>query len=275
MSDSWVPIDKAFRLVLAKKSKIGKEFTETEAGVWLQLDANDNKTVSVAGYAKLWRWGVKRVRLFLEKMGVTIIYPVDTKSKQNQRGYLKKVENLGTDQGTDKEQIKEQISFIDINKLKELRNRSGNRYRNRSGAATGNPIILNPKKKENTLSSEGSTADVPLLVTEIVGYLNQVTGKHFTTTCKDTRKHINARWADGYRLDDFKRVIEVKATQWLNDPKRNKYLRPETLFSPKFESYLNENNNIKPDEDPDERAARENTAKLIKQMKGKLNENNE
>ena len=39
---------------------------------------------------------------------------------------------------------------------------------------------------------------------------------------------------------DFKRVIDTKATQWENDPNMSRYLRPETLFGPKFESYLNE-----------------------------------
>ncbi|WP_436665978.1 conserved phage C-terminal domain-containing protein [Lactobacillus acidophilus] len=36
-------------------------------------------------------------------------------------------------------------------------------------------------------------------------------------------------------------MIDVKSKQWLTDQKMKQYLRPETLFGTKFESYLNEN----------------------------------
>ena len=38
---------------------------------------------------------------------------------------------------------------------------------------------------------------------------------------------------------DFYRVIDIKSSQWL-DNDMCKFLRPETLFSNKFEGYLNE-----------------------------------
>ena len=120
--------------------------------------------------------------------------------------------------------------------------------------------------KNTTLSSkDDSTKGVPFA--EIISYLNTVTGKHFAATSKEARKHINARWAENFSLDDFKRVIDIKAAQWLHDPAMNKFLRPETLFSPKFEGYLNETADIKPDEDPEDRAARENTERLMKQIR--------
>ena len=46
---------------------------------------------------------------------------------------------------------------------------------------------------------------------------------------------------EGYQPEDFKRVIEIKTEEWRNDPVWGKYLRPETLFGTKFESYLNHN----------------------------------
>ena len=39
--------------------------------------------------------------------------------------------------------------------------------------------------------------------------------------------------------EDFYKVINIKSKQWLNT-EMEKYLRPETLFSNKFEGYLNE-----------------------------------
>lgn len=77
---------------------------------------------------------------------------------------------------------------------------------------------------------------------EIIDYLNKKTGRRFPATAKRNREPIHARWREGYRLEDFKRVIDNKCFSWANDPKMSAYLRPTTLFSPKFSDYLNENN---------------------------------
>lgn len=75
---------------------------------------------------------------------------------------------------------------------------------------------------------------------EIVTYLNIATGKSFKPSSRKTKDLIKARQNEGYTLDDFKQVIDIKCSQWLNDPNMVNYLRPETLFGTKFESYLNE-----------------------------------
>ena len=84
---------------------------------------------------------------------------------------------------------------------------------------------------------QSSTAPIPY--EEIVQYLNQKTGKNFKSTSKATQRHIKARFTDGFVLDDFKQVIDKKCSDWLRDQKMKEYLRPETLFGTKFESYLN------------------------------------
>lgn len=91
--------------------------------------------------------------------------------------------------------------------------------------------VTDPSKKKDILSA------VPY--DEIISYLNSVCGTSYKSSSKATRAHINARWREGFRLEDFKRVIDKKAAEWLHDPKMAKYLRPETLFGTKFESYLN------------------------------------
>ena len=76
---------------------------------------------------------------------------------------------------------------------------------------------------------------------EVIDYLNQVLGTHYTTKNKTNMANINARVSEGHTFDDFKEVIDKKAFQWKKDPKMSTYLRPETLFCSKhFESYLNE-----------------------------------
>ena len=75
----------------------------------------------------------------------------------------------------------------------------------------------------------------------IVAYLNEKTGRNFRSNSEQTRKHIRARWGEGYELFDFQKVIDVKTAEWLDDPKMSKFLRPKTLFLPEnFESYLNQ-----------------------------------
>ena len=73
---------------------------------------------------------------------------------------------------------------------------------------------------------------------EIIGHLNSKAGTSFRASSKDTQKHILARWNEGYRLEDFFKVIDAKASEWRYDKKMAPYLRPSTLFGTKFESYL-------------------------------------
>lgn len=76
---------------------------------------------------------------------------------------------------------------------------------------------------------------------EIINYLNEKSGKKFRPQSKPTQEAVNARFSEGFTLEDFKHVIKIKSEQWRNDPQMNKYLCPETLFRPSnFEKYLNE-----------------------------------
>jgi len=86
-----------------------------------------------------------------------------------------------------------------------------------------------------------NVADAPSsLNQEIVNYLNNKANTNFRSTSKKTQQLIRARLNEEFSLQDFKTVIDKKTGQWLNDIKMNQYLRPETLFGTKFESYLNE-----------------------------------
>ena len=78
---------------------------------------------------------------------------------------------------------------------------------------------------------------------EIVSYLNQKTGKNFKATTEKTTSAIHARLAEGFTPDDFRVVIDKKTADWLGDEKMAEYLRPETLFGTKFESYRNAGGN--------------------------------
>lgn len=102
-----------------------------------------------------------------------------------------------------------------------------------------NPQLLsNDELSIEELNNDKPNINIPYV--EIVTYLNDAAKTSYRSTTKKTKDLIKARWNEGFRLADFKKVIDIKTSQWLNDNKMNSYIRPETLFGTKFESYLNE-----------------------------------
>lgn len=74
----------------------------------------------------------------------------------------------------------------------------------------------------------------------VVGYLNEICKTNYRATSAATQRLIKARLHEGFTVEDFKAVIRTKHAEWANDAKMSKFLRPETLFGTKFESYLNQ-----------------------------------
>jgi uncharacterized phage protein (TIGR02220 family)/predicted phage replisome organizer len=72
----------------------------------------------------------------------------------------------------------------------------------------------------------------------IVEYLNEKANTNYKPSSKKTQTLIHARINEGFTVDDFKKVIDNKCADWLGN-EFEKFLRPETLFGTKFESYLN------------------------------------
>ena len=108
---------------------------------------------------------------------------------------------------------------------------------NREDNNTSFSNTFNNTSNKKDIVEQSSTT--PLPYEEIVQYLNQKTNKNFKHTSKVTQRHIRARLAEGFTVSDFKQVIDNKCNDWLRDQKMKEYLRPETLFGTKFESYLN------------------------------------
>lgn len=73
---------------------------------------------------------------------------------------------------------------------------------------------------------------------DIIDYLNLVIGSKYRYQSKATQRLIKARLNDGFTIENFKTVIDKKAEEW-KGTEMEQYLRPETLFGTKFESYLN------------------------------------
>lgn len=97
--------------------------------------------------------------------------------------------------------------------------------------------------------SDNEEEDIPYK--EIISYLNEKANRNYRYNIKKNQTLIRSRWSEGFRLDDFKHVIDTTIKDWVGT-KYEKYLRPETLFGSKFEGYLNQSPRNKTDE-PDER----------------------
>ena len=94
-----------------------------------------------------------------------------------------------------------------------------------------NPTQYNTNKLS---TKESSTKDIK----DIVDYLNFVIEKSYKYQSALTQRHIKARLNEGFTVEDFKTVINKKSAEW-KGTEMEQYLRPETLFGTKFESYLN------------------------------------
>lgn len=107
----------------------------------------------------------------------------------------------------------------------------------RNNLKGNNQYTKKGNKKEAHMVSHMENEDINE-IKDIIDYLN-ITCKTSFKYSKNSIKHINARLKDGFSPDEIKDVIDFKFKQWGNDPKMSEYLRPETLFGSKFESYLN------------------------------------
>jgi len=71
----------------------------------------------------------------------------------------------------------------------------------------------------------------------IIDHLNRVTGSKFRLA-NGTKNLLQMRVKQGANPEDFISVIDTKHSEWSGNPKMAMYLRPETLFGTKFDSYL-------------------------------------
>ena len=92
------------------------------------------------------------------------------------------------------------------------------------------------KAYENHSEIENENINV---IKDIIDYLNKKLGTRYKYTTKDIQSHIKARLKEGFIYEDFVCVIDKKYQEW-HGTKWEEYLRPITLFSTKFQSYLNQ-----------------------------------
>lgn len=89
-------------------------------------------------------------------------------------------------------------------------------------------------------SKDSSIKDsINIIYSLVIEYLNSKTGKSYKSTTRKTQSLIKARIDEGFKEEEFFKVIDNKVAEW-KGTEYEKYLRPETLFGNKFEGYLNQ-----------------------------------
>jgi uncharacterized phage protein (TIGR02220 family) len=105
--------------------------------------------------------------------------------------------------------------------------------------AVENTVLELEKVQTNKIDiNDTDNNNIKSICQEVITYLNQVTNKNFNKNTASHHKYIKARLKEGYKLKDFKHVVNVMAATWMGTD-YERYLQPQTLFGNKFDSYLN------------------------------------
>lgn len=102
------------------------------------------------------------------------------------------------------------------------------------------PAYREPNNKDNKTGKNKQVDTNNKYIKEIICYLNDKLNTNYKASAGKTRDLIKTRMKEGFTVEDFKTVIDKKWLEWGDDPKWSYWLRPITLFSNKFESYLNQ-----------------------------------
>jgi uncharacterized phage protein (TIGR02220 family) len=162
-------------------------------------------------------------------------------TEQKVRTTLKKLEKLGflTITSTNNYTVLEVLNYNVYQSKEEEPNQVSNQELTKS-QPSNNQVSTTNKNDKNVKNDKNEEEKEYIPFSEVVSYLNQKANTNYRASGKDTKDKIKARWNDGFRLADFKKVIDIKTAEWLHDSHWSKFLRPSTLFGTKFESYLNQ-----------------------------------
>lgn len=112
-----------------------------------------------------------------------------------------------------------------------------------------NPILLAKSESESEISTCNSPLSTPqptmkaptpraLFIGEALRVFTEVTGRACLIPSAEVSFDLTKIFDAGYSIGDVRMVCEQQQAEWGADPKRQKWLRPHTLFGEKFEGYL-------------------------------------
>jgi len=244
MRVGWI---KAYRQILDHWLWKGERFSRGQAWMDLLLQAAyadyqtrvGNKLVTVKrgqlpvsqrDLARRWKWARNTVWSFLRVTEREQMLRREV-SRELSHGYtILTICNYDRYQGSDKEALSHHLSHERATKEPPLEphNKKGKKEKNGKDS-------LSLRKGVGQTRPDSSLNG---FISQAVQYLNEKAGTSYKPTMKSTIRHLTARAKEGFTLEDIKAVVDYKTAVWDRDPKMHEYLRPETLFGPKFESYL-------------------------------------
>ena len=112
-----------------------------------------------------------------------------------------------------------------------------------------NAILLAKSESESEISTYSPPHSAPqptkesptpraLFIGEALKVFTEVTGRACLIPSAEVSFDLTKIFDAGYSIDDVRMVCEQQQAEWGADPKRQKWLRPHTLFGEKFEGYL-------------------------------------
>ena len=224
--------------------------------IWLE-STSDQRSVLIALLMMVnyepnkWEWQGKQYECMPGQVITSLPKIAERSGKgvsiQNVRTALKRFEKLGflTDESTNKNRLITIVNWAIYQGSDDEPNRQTNKQLTGNQQAANRQLtaIKNIRTKEEKNKEVKDIVEQepdPIPYREIIDYLNQKAGKSFKHSAAGNKKVIKARWNEGYKLDQFKRVVDNKCQDWLNDEKMSQYLQPSTLFGNKFDQYLNQ-----------------------------------
>jgi len=133
-----------------------------------------------------------------------------------------------------KSQAKQRLGNKNAKRTQTKRKRNARLNYNSNYNSSSSEKRKEPEKGEEIRSPK---PDVMPTVRSVIELLNQEAGTSYRPNTKQTVSAISARLNESWTVDEFRMVIIHKVAEWA-DGEMSKYLRPETLFGPKFESYV-------------------------------------
>lgn len=147
---------------LTSKLPKGSPYTFIEAFISVAVDFDNNSTVTVKGYADLWKWSRGRVERFLEEIGAVIQYSRDTRDVQKQRGKLE-IRRAENEQKEDRNHTENgQIVLINSKWLSEVASSKETENEQKTSRRRVTTIYPKPKPIIKPLPAKQQPADFVL-----------------------------------------------------------------------------------------------------------------
>ena len=114
-----------------------------------------------------------------------------------------------------------------------------------------NPVLLAKRERESktttcnpiqlaTQPTPGQPSERALFIGKALEAFSAITARPARIPSSEIVSNLTRIFDAGYTLDDIELVCKAKQADWGSDPKRQGWIRPQTLFGGKFEAYLAE-----------------------------------